>query len=55
MNDNGGGAPTVRALRIGLMGGIVSGKSLVANMFVKLGAELVDVSTAPSAEDPADA
>ena len=42
MNDNGGGAPTVRALRVGLTGGIASGKSLVANMFVKLGAELVD-------------
>jgi len=42
VNDNGGGAPTVRALRIGLTGGIASGTSLVANMFVKLGAELVD-------------
>ena len=42
MNDNGAAAPTVRALRIGLTGGIASGKSLVANMFVKLGAELVD-------------
>jgi dephospho-CoA kinase len=30
------------ALRIGLTGGIASGKSLVAGMFVKLGAELVD-------------
>jgi dephospho-CoA kinase len=42
VNDNGGGAPTVRALRVGLTGGIASGKSLVANMFVQLGAELVD-------------
>ena len=42
MNDNGGAAPTVRALRVGLTGGIASGKSLVANMFMKLGAELVD-------------
>jgi len=31
-----------RALKIGLTGGIASGKSLVAGMFVKLGAELVD-------------
>ena len=35
-------APSPRALRIGLTGGIASGKSLVAGMFVKLGAELVD-------------
>ena len=42
MNDDGAAAPTVRALRVGLTGGIASGKSLVANMFVKLGAELVD-------------
>jgi dephospho-CoA kinase len=41
VSDDGAGAP-VRALRIGLTGGIASGKSLVANMFVKLGAELVD-------------
>ena len=42
MNDSGAAAPTVRALRVGLTGGIASGKSLVANLFVKLGAELVD-------------
>src|SRR4029077_2985337 len=35
-------APSPRALRVGLTGGIASGKSLVAAMFVKLGAELVD-------------
>jgi dephospho-CoA kinase len=34
--------PHAAALRIGLTGGIASGKSLVANLFVKLGAELVD-------------
>jgi dephospho-CoA kinase len=38
----GSAAPNARALRIGLTGGIASGKSLVANMFVKLGADLVD-------------
>jgi dephospho-CoA kinase len=42
VNDSGAAAPTVRALRVGLTGGIASGKSLVANLFVKLGAELVD-------------
>lgn len=42
MSDDAAAAPTVRALRVGLTGGIASGKSLVANMFVKLGAELVD-------------
>ena len=42
MSDDGGAAPNVRALRVGLTGGIASGKSLVANQFVKLGAELVD-------------
>ena len=31
-----------RAFAVGLTGGIASGKSLVAGMFVKLGAELVD-------------
>ena len=35
-------ASSPRALRVGLTGGIASGKSLVAGMFVKLGAELVD-------------
>ena len=34
--------PSPNALRIGLTGGIASGKSLVAGMFVKLGAELMD-------------
>jgi len=34
--------PPPHALRIGITGGIASGKSLVAGMFVKLGAELVD-------------
>jgi len=42
VNDSGAAAPTVRALRVGLTGGIASGKSLVANLFVKLGAEVVD-------------
>lgn len=42
MSDDGSAAPNVRALRVGLTGGIASGKSLVANLFVKLGAELVD-------------
>ena len=42
MSDEGSAARNVRALRVGLTGGIASGKSLVANMFVKLGAELVD-------------
>jgi len=35
-------ARNVRALRVGLTGGIASGKSLVANLFAKLGAELID-------------
>jgi dephospho-CoA kinase len=35
-------APSPRALKVGLTGGIASGKSLVAGMFVKLGVELVD-------------
>jgi len=35
-------ASSPRALNVGLTGGIASGKSLVAGMFVKLGAELVD-------------
>jgi dephospho-CoA kinase len=34
--------PSARAFAVGLTGGIASGKSLVANMFAKLGAELVD-------------
>jgi dephospho-CoA kinase len=42
VSDEGSAAREVRALRVGLTGGIASGKSLVANMFVKLGAELVD-------------
>ena len=42
MSDEGPAARNVRALRVGLTGGIASGKSLVANMFVKLGAELLD-------------
>jgi len=42
VSDEGSAARNVRALRVGLTGGIASGKSLVANMFVKLGAELVD-------------
>jgi dephospho-CoA kinase len=42
VSDEESAARTVRALRIGLTGGIASGKSLVANLFVKLGAELVD-------------
>jgi dephospho-CoA kinase len=33
---------SVRAYAVGLTGGIASGKSLVANMFAKLGAELID-------------
>jgi dephospho-CoA kinase len=35
-------APAARPLTVGLTGGIASGKSIVANMFVTLGAELVD-------------
>ncbi len=42
MSAEGTAARDVRALRVGLTGGIASGKSLVANMFAKLGAELVD-------------
>ncbi len=42
MSDEGSAARNVRALRVGLTGGIASGKSLVANMFTKLGAELLD-------------
>ena len=42
MSDEGSAARNVRALRVGLTGGIASGKSLVANMFAKLGAELLD-------------
>jgi len=42
VSDEGSGARKVRALRVGLTGGIASGKSLVANMFGKLGAELLD-------------
>jgi dephospho-CoA kinase len=42
VSDQGSAARNVRALRVGLTGGIASGKSLVANMFVKLGAELLD-------------
>jgi dephospho-CoA kinase len=42
VSDDSSAAPNVRALRVGLTGGIASGKSLVANMFAKLGAELVD-------------
>ena len=42
MSDEGPAARNVRALRVGLTGGIASGKSLVANMFAKLGAELLD-------------
>jgi dephospho-CoA kinase len=42
VSDAGAAARDVRALRVGLTGGIASGKSLVANMFAKLGAELVD-------------
>ncbi len=42
MSDEGSPARNLRALRVGLTGGIASGKSLVANMFVKLGAELID-------------
>jgi dephospho-CoA kinase len=42
VSDEGSSARTLRALRVGLTGGIASGKSLVASMFVKLGAELLD-------------
>jgi dephospho-CoA kinase len=42
VSDASSAARKVRALRVGLTGGIASGKSLVANMFSKLGAELVD-------------
>jgi len=42
VSDEGPAARNVRALRVGLTGGIASGKSLVANMFAKLGAELLD-------------
>lgn len=42
MSDEGSAERNVRALRVGLTGGIASGKSLVANMFAKLGAEIVD-------------
>jgi dephospho-CoA kinase len=35
-------ATKVRAYAVGLTGGIASGKSLVANAFAKLGAELID-------------
>jgi dephospho-CoA kinase len=35
-------AAPVRAYAVGLTGGIASGKSIVATMFVRLGAELVD-------------
>jgi dephospho-CoA kinase len=42
VSDEGSAARPVRALRVGLTGGIASGKSLVANMFAKLGAELLD-------------
>lgn len=34
--------PSPHALKVGLTGGIASGKSLIAGMFAKLGAELVD-------------
>jgi dephospho-CoA kinase len=42
VSDESSSARPIRALRVGLTGGIASGKSLVANMFVKLGAELLD-------------
>jgi len=42
VSDEGSAERNVRALRVGLTGGIASGKSLVANMFAKLGAEIVD-------------
>jgi dephospho-CoA kinase len=42
VSDESSAARNVRALRVGLTGGIASGKSLVANMFAKLGAELID-------------
>jgi len=42
VSDDGSSTRPIRALRVGLTGGIASGKSLVANMFVKLGAELLD-------------
>jgi len=42
VTDDGQAQAISQALRIGLTGGIASGKSLVAGMFVKLGAELVD-------------
>jgi dephospho-CoA kinase len=42
VSDEGSAERTVRALRVGLTGGIASGKSLVANMFAKLGAAIVD-------------
>jgi dephospho-CoA kinase len=42
VSDEGSATRTIRALRVGLTGGIASGKSLVANMFVKLSAELLD-------------
>src|SRR5262249_18735617 len=41
-SDEDPSARPIRALRVGLTGGIASGKSLVANMFAKLGAELLD-------------
>jgi len=42
VTDDDRAPPSPRALKVGLTGGIASGKSLVAGMFVKLGAELVD-------------
>ena len=42
MNDTDPTATKTRAYAVGLTGGIASGKSLVANAFAKLGAELID-------------
>jgi dephospho-CoA kinase len=42
VSDEGSAARNSSALRVGLTGGIASGKSLVANMFAKLGPEIVD-------------
>ena len=42
MTDDDTAAPARHAFKVGLTGGIASGKSFVANLFVNLGAELVD-------------
>ena len=53
LNRSTGGSPG--ALRLGLTGGIGSGKSTVAAMLARLGAAVVDADAVCAAETDADA